>query len=99
MNPIARTILSQLGDNRFIAMTGAREFVQSENSLRFRLPARFAAKGINIVRVTLQPSDTYSVEFFKARGVKCDKVSEADDVYAENLREVFTERTGLDCAL
>lgn len=41
---IAETILSQLGGRRFIAFTGAKEFVAIESGLMFRLPARLAKK-------------------------------------------------------
>ncbi len=30
-----------------------------ENGLQFKLPARFAAKGINCAQITLESSDTY----------------------------------------
>jgi len=99
MSPIANTILSQLGGNRFIAMTGARDFVFSGNSLSFRLPANFARDGITHVTIRLDPSDTYSVEFKRLRGLNITDKGSVSDVYAETLRTVFTERTGLHCTL
>ncbi|MGI9949502.1 hypothetical protein [Vibrio hyugaensis] len=36
---IANTILAQLGGNRFIVMTGAKQFVAIEQGLMFTLPA------------------------------------------------------------
>ena len=35
---IANTILEQLGGNKFIAMTGAKNFVSDGNTLRMTLP-------------------------------------------------------------
>ena len=96
---VANTILEQLGGRRFIAMTGAKHLAGAANSLSFQLPSRFATDGINAVRVTLDPSDTYTVKFFKCWGTKIKELGEVSDVYAADLRRVFTERTGLDCTL
>jgi hypothetical protein len=89
---VAQTILAQFGGNRFVAMTGAKNFVGSPNSLRFNIPTR---SGPNVVVVTLEPSDTYRVDFYRVRGVKCTQVAQCQDVYAEQLQAVFTEKTGL----
>ena len=96
---VAQTILSQLGGNRFITMTGARDLARTDDSLTFRLPANFARDGVNLVKVTLAASDTYTVRFMKLSGLNLRECGEVEGVYAENLREVFTERTGLDCTL
>lgn len=98
---IAQTILAQLGGNRFIAMTGAKDFVGGDNALRFRLPARFAKDGITHVAVTLDGSDTYTVKAMKwqARKLEMATVSEVSDVYADSLPRVFTSMTGLDTRL
>lgn len=91
-------ILQQLGGNKFIAMTGAKSFLGSENSLSFTLPRGFANKGINKVRITLLPTDLYKVEFLKFNGRKLsiDTVSEHEGVYSDQLRSLFTKETGLD---
>ena len=98
---IAQTILQQLGGNRFAAMTGAKHFMADteRNSLTFRLTSNFAKDGINLVRVTLTLADLYTVEFMKARGLKCATIATRDDVYADQLREIFTSTTGLDVAI
>ncbi len=80
-------------------MTGARELIGSESSLTFKLPANFAAKKITAVRITLGPMDTYKVEFLHGRGLKLTSVSEHGNVYAEDLRRLFTSETGLDLAV
>lgn len=96
---VATTILEQLGGRRFIAMTGAKGFVGDANSLTFKLPNRFAADGINAVKITLDADDTYMMNFYKIRGVKVEEVRECDGVYNDSLRACFTEITGLDCTL
>ena len=96
---VANEILRQLGGNRFIAMTGARMFVGSEDSLSFSIPGNITKNHFNKVRIVLKPTDTYTVSFFKIRGVHIDMISERTMVYADNLRDVFTNFTGLDTHL
>lgn len=93
---VAKTILQQLGGNKFIAMTGARNFLGSENSLSFRFPGHGKA---NYCRITLTPMDTYKVEFIRIRGRDITTVSEHNDVYCDALQELFTRVTGLDTHL
>ena len=96
---IAQTILAQLGGNRFIAMTGAKNLVDIGNGLQFKLPANFAKSGINLVSVKLEPSDTYTVDFFKFRGLNLTPIESASHVFADELRGLFTATTGLDTSL
>ena len=91
----AQTILRQLGGSRFVAMTGAKNLSATANSLQLALPSYFAKNGINRVRVTLQPSDTYLVEFFKVRATKMTQIGSFDGIYADTLAALFTEQTGL----
>lgn len=101
-NPtVAQIILQQLGGNRFIAMTGAKRFVASDNALTFSLPGAggFCKDSINCVRVTLMPTDTYKMEFMRIRGVKVTTVCEVEDVYCDDLCRIFTMKTGLHTSL
>jgi len=91
----AEMILKQLGGNRFVAMTGAKNFVSDGASLSFSLP-RGASNKANKVRVTLTTDDTYTVEFFNIRGVNFKQVSSHVGIYASNLQNLFTAETGLD---
>lgn len=104
---IARVILSQLGGNKFIAMTGARNFshgIFAEGpGLSMRLPAtpkgRFTA-----LCIELTPADTYTMTFCRSVPNKdktgWDVVSEKRrDIYNDMLQEVFTRVTGLDTHL
>ena len=97
---IAKTILSQLGGSRFVAMTGAKDMMDTGNGLQFSI-GRGASNKANKVRVTLLQSDTYKVEFFRWNARKLDMaiVGDVDGVYADALRQVFTSHTGLDCHL
>jgi hypothetical protein len=92
---VANTILEQLGGGKFRVMTGAKNFTGDDNSLTFHLPSNFATKGINIVKVILDATDTYTVEFSKLRAMKLTAIASRDDVYCFDLQRVFTEVTGL----
>lgn len=91
---VAREILRQLGGNRFIAMTGAKNFVGGENSLTFRLRGGTKNK-INAVRIELNGRDLYDIKYMRVWGTKVTIVTEQNDVYNDMLEECFTEATGL----
>lgn len=103
---IAETILAQLGGNRFIAMTGSKNFVSDGNSLRMRL-ARNRSKA-NFLTITLdQTTDTYVMRFFYFRSgylsMKTGKfVPDVEkentvytEVYAGEMCRIFEDVTGL----
>lgn len=93
---VANTILNQLGGNKFIAMTGAKDLMSlNGKGLQFKLPARFAKNGINCVRVTLNAADLYDVEYGKVRGLDYKVLNTSSDIYADALRANFSEVTGL----
>jgi hypothetical protein len=91
---VANTILAQLGGNRFLAMTGARNLVGGDNRLTMKLP-RTAGQRVNCVRITLTAMDDYIVEGLNIRGLNVKPVAFRQGVYAETLPEVFTSITGL----
>lgn len=90
---IAQEILRQLGGQRFIAMTGSKNFVGKKDGLTFKVGQN--AKGVTHVTVTLDPNDTYTVAFFKIRGTSVKRIVGVANVYNDNLQAVFTENTGL----
>jgi hypothetical protein len=97
---VADIILQQLGGNRFLAMTGAKNLVGTEDSLLFRLPRN--EKRINHVRVRLTPADTYTVTFWnigRGRDLSMEIIEEAENIYADNLQSLFTSATGLETHL
>jgi len=97
---IAKTIIEQLGGNRFAAMTGAKNFTSLGNGLSFKLPgAGFTKNSINYVKIILDPSDTYTVEFGKIRGINYKVINTLNDVYFDQLQEIFTRETGLNTHL
>lgn len=97
---ITKMILEQLGGNRFLA-TGASQLLACDEgkTLQFKLP-RGAKDGCNAVRVTLADDDTYTVRFFRVgRNYTLTDLAEVTMVYADALRRVFEQHTGLYTSL
>ncbi len=106
---IAITIMQQLGGRRFVMFTGAKEFTTIKNGLQFKI-GRNSSKA-NRVEITLNGADLYDMKFIKFRpfSVKVDHrkgevktieqkielVKEWNDVYFDQLQDLFTETTGL----
>ena len=100
MSTVADTIWAQMGGRKAGAMIGVKHLVGGENTLDVRYAAK-ATNGANHVRVTLDPSDTYTVTFYKigkgALSVK--EIKAIPMVDAGSLRRLFTAETGLDLSL
>lgn len=94
---VANTILEQLGGRKFLVMTGAKNLIGDTNSLSFRLPR--SKDGANVVKVILDPSDTYTVKTYSVRRVKGEfkhtPKTEIEGVYCDSLVQVFESTTGL----
>jgi len=101
---VANTILQQLGGNRFIAMTGAKNFLSDGNTLRMTLPKN--GSKANRLWITYDPSlDLYNMRFFRYRPGRIDirtgkliedKISDEktfEGIYCDQLQELFTEHT------
>ena len=95
---VGATILKQLGWNKFIAMTGAKNFVFDNNGLYFKLPATITRDRINYIRITLNVMDTYDIEFW-ALGRFAKKLDEINGIYNDGLKAVIADRTGLRLSL
>ena len=96
-NQIAATILTQLGGNKFVAMTGSKNFVAGENLLGMKLPRNNS--GANYLRITLNSLDLYLMEFLSIRGVSIKTKATFENVYSDKLQENFTSATGLNTSL
>ena len=95
---IAETILEQLGGRLFTLMTGAKNLIHGEDYLQFQIPRGFAKNRATAVRIKLVGDEHYELTFYKVRGTNVTKISEHTPI-PENLREIFTRETGLDCSL
>lgn len=98
---VVQTILNQLGGSRFLLMTGAHTLVGADKCLGMKLPARFAIEGINYVQVKLESNDLYTVAVYRLREGRLEPRGKRfmSGVYADKLRAVFTELTGLETSL
>ena len=96
MSQVAQTIYQQLGGHKFKVMTGAKSFIADANSLQVRRPNRFAANGINLVKITLNGSDLYDVQFKNLTYKLNTKYSkEYNNVYFDQLVSLFESETKL----
>ena len=94
---VAKTILQQLGGNKFIAMTGAKNLGATNKSLQFKIGRN--SKSISHVIITLKSSDLYEMEFIRIRGTKRTVVKKVKGVYADQLQTMFTKYTGMNTRL
>ena len=90
-------VIQQLGGGRFIAMTGAKDFFLGPKGMVFKIGRN--SKGINYVRISLNFMDTYDIQFLQVRKFKEKVKSEAKGVYADMIRDVFEQHTGLRTSL
>lgn len=97
-NSVAQTILSQLGGNKFLAMTGAKNLVGGGDSLQFSI-GRGAVNKANKVRITLNVFDEYTVSFYNYRKLEMKEIETVEGVTVDALRAVFTDRTGMAVSL
>lgn len=95
---IAREILSQLGGNKFIAMTGAKNLMDCGDGLMFTLPRN--SEKVTKVRVRFQKAhDLYIAEFYKGRGLDIRLSFSIPMVDCETLPRVIQSHTGLYTSL
>ncbi len=104
---ICNTVISQLGGNRFIVMTGSKNFVYSYKEEEFwvRMDLTRNKAGVNRLKITLNWDDTYTMYFYK--GTNCNKTYEYKitkeqtftGIYCDQLQEIFTQVTGLYTSL
>lgn len=95
----AGEVLRQLGGNRFIAMTGAKDFFKDDKKAMIGFKIGRNCNNINYVRITLNSMDTYDLEFINIRKFKVTIKSKAEGVYNDQLQSIFTEYTGMDTHL
>ena len=94
-----KQLLQQLGGNRFIAMTGAKNLAvdKSKNELHMKIMRN--AKGISHVRIRLTSMDLYDMEFLQVRAGRIKIKSKEKGVYGDQLAKMFKKNTGLNVRL
>jgi hypothetical protein len=100
---VAREILNQLGGNRFLAMTGSKNLMHSNNGLTLSMHLARNKSTAKYLQITLDPNDTYTMVFSKLTGKKNEEtlveVARYEGVYADMLQSIFTDVTGFDTRL
>jgi len=96
--------LKQLGGNRFIMMTGAKNFGVGPKGMGFKIGRN--SKKINYIRIDLdRGKDLYNMEFIRMARKKGELsptmkvVKKIKGVYADQLRDLFTKYTGMYTSL
>ena len=95
---VAKTILEQLGGNKFRVMTGAKHFGATEDSLSMRIGRN--KTNANFMVVELNGNDLYNVTFAKMTKMgEMKSVKEYSDVYNDMLVTIFESHTGMYTSL
>ena len=92
----AGVMLKQLGGNKFIMMTGAKNFAVGPKGAGFKIGRN--SKNVNFVRIDLK-NDLYDMEFFQVRAGKMKLKSKVKQIYADQLQDQFTKHTGMYTSL
>lgn len=103
---VAETIYNQLGGGRFTAMTGCKNFVSDNYSLRMSLPRNHSKA--NRLTIEYNPgTDLYTMRFWRYTSFRINRktgnfypekivdLKVFDDVYCDQLQETFTGYTRL----
>lgn len=94
---IAKQILQQLGGNKFLAMTGAKNLMSTDKGLRMNLPRN--QSGATVLTIELNSLDLYEMTFLKVRNYQPIEVSKANNVYFDMLQAQFKSVTGFNTSL
>jgi len=92
---VAKIIREQLGE-RALFMLGAKSFIAASDFFEFEVMQN--ALRVTHVRITLTPSDTYTLRFFRvgrAPRYALTERAQVEGVYVDRLHETIEEHTGL----
>lgn len=95
MSVTAQTIIAQLGGSRFVAMTGAKQFTWSETEHRLTMKLGRNRQRITHMSITLDPTDTYSVEFLRASVRVREIAASHSGIYCNMLAQLVEAETGM----
>ena len=91
---VAKTILEQLGGNKFRMMTGAKNLMGIADGLVMKIGRN--SSNSNYLKITLNSMDTYDMEFSKVTKMGEKKsVTEYNNIYNDMLTDQFTAHTGM----
>ena len=91
---VAKTILKQLGGNKFAVMTGAKNFVDCGDALAMRIGRNKTSS--NYLKITLNMMDLYDMKFCQVtKNFEEKSVTEYNNVFNDQLTEIFESHTGM----
>lgn len=97
---IASIIWSQLGANRFKAMTGAYNLFAIDTGKLPGLQVDFkGSRKASRLRILLTPMDEYNMIFYQKWQGEWKEVKKHEGIYCDMLQSLFTDFTGLDTHL
>ena len=95
---VARTILEQLGGNKFAVMTGAKNFIDTGDGLSMKIGRNKTSS--NYLKITLNMMDLYDIRFSRVSPMGGERsVTEYNNVYNDSLVDVFEKHTGMYTSL
>lgn len=89
---VGKTIIDQMGGPRIGRFLGWTDLKMLPKGVEFKWPNKQRTRG-NMVRIVLEPSDTYTMTFFNATANGQKVVKRYDDVYADMLVDIFERQT------
>ena len=94
-----KQLLQQLGGNKFIAMTGAKNLTvdRAKNTLHMKIGRN--SKGVSHLRIKLTGADLYDMEFLQVRAGNVKVKAKEKGVYNDQLQKMFTKHTGMYTSL
>lgn len=82
--------------NTLKAMLGAKVSLCSDGKIAFSFKM---CRKANVCRIALNGNDLYDIEFYRLRKFQEEKVQVFNDVYAEDMKSLFENFTGLRVSL
>lgn len=89
---IASIILTQLGGSRIKSFLGTKHFVAIENGLAFRFKG---TNHSNYIEITLNGLDLYDIKFKKIWGNQVKTIQIFENIYCDQLIDIFESTTNL----
>lgn len=91
----ATIILQQLGGRQFLAMTGSKNLSHSNEGNTLTMHLTKNSLKAKYLQITLTPADTYTMVFSTLKKYEVVDLKTIENVYCDNIREIFEKETGL----
>ena len=92
---VANTIKNQLG-SKCLYMLGAMHLMGGDGYLSFKIRG---SKSVSHIKISLEWSDTYKMEFFKITPSKYKTIKTLTGIYCDQMHEIIRSVTGLNTNL